>query len=597
MGMTNVLNMLCGLALFLYGMHVMGEGLTRASGGKLEGILEKLTKSKLKAVLLGAAVTAVIQSSSATTVMVVGFVNSGIMRLSQAAGVIMGANIGTTITSWILSLTGIQGDNLLLTLCKPSTFTPVLAMIGVVCLLFTKSDKKHDAGSILVGFAVLMTGMEMMSGAVKPLANVPEFTNILLMFTNPILGVIAGMLLTAIIQSSSASVGILQALCATGAVKYSAALPIIMGQNIGTCVTALLAGVGASKNAKRAALIHLYFNIIGTVLFMAAFYGINAVFPFAFLDDAANAAGIAVIHTTFNIIATAVLLPFSGTLEKLATLTIRDDDTVERIDDFQLLDERFLSNPAFAVEQCKVVTDRMAQLTREAIFDAIMLIDGGEYTVEKAERIEALETKIDRYEDKLGTYMVKLSRAKLSQKDGHTLSLLLHSISDFERISDHAVNLLDSVKEMNEKKMSFSPAAASELHVFSLAVRDIVERSFDSFLRDDVELAKTVEPLEACIDDINVNIKSRHIERLTTGQCTIELGFVLTDISTNFERVSDHCSNIAVYEIQVPKDEYDAHEYLQNVKHQEHAEFDREEMAYEKRYRLPDIIRTAGAEE
>ena len=595
--MTNVLNMLCGLALFLYGMHVMGEGLTRASGGKLESILEKLTKSKLKAVLLGAAVTAVIQSSSATTVMVVGFVNSGIMRLSQAAGVIMGANIGTTITSWILSLTGIQGDNLLLTLCKPSTFTPVLAMIGVVCLLFTKSDKKHDAGSIMVGFAVLMTGMEMMSGAVKPLANVPEFTNILLMFTNPILGVIAGMLLTAIIQSSSASVGILQALCATGAVKYSAALPIIMGQNIGTCVTALLAGVGASKNAKRAALIHLYFNIIGTVLFMAAFYGINVVFPFAFLDDAANAAGIAVIHTTFNIIATAVLLPFSGTLEKLATLTIRDDNTVERIDDFQLLDERFLSNPAFAVEQCKVVTDRMAQLTREAIFDAIMLIDGGEYTVEKAERIEALETKIDRYEDKLGTYMVKLSRAKLSQKDGHTLSLLLHSISDFERISDHAVNLLDSVKEMNEKKMSFSPAAASELHVFSLAVRDIVERSFDSFLRDDVELAKTVEPLEACIDDINVNIKSRHIERLTTGKCTIELGFVLTDISTNFERVSDHCSNIAVYEIQVPKDEYDAHEYLQNVKHQEHAEFDREEMAYEKRYRLPDITRTAGAEE
>ena len=596
MGMTNVLNMLCGLALFLYGMHVMGEGLTRASGGKLEGILEKLTKSKLKAVLLGAAVTAVIQSSSATTVMVVGFVNSGIMRLSQAAGVIMGANIGTTITSWILSLTGIQGDNLLLTLCKPSTFTPVLAMIGVICLLFTKSDKKHDAGSILVGFAVLMTGMEMMSGAVKPLANVPEFTNILLMFTNPILGVIAGMLLTAIIQSSSASVGILQALCATGAVKYSAALPIIMGQNIGTCVTALLAGIGASKNAKRAALIHLYFNIIGTVLFMAAFYGINAVFPFAFLDDAANAAGIAVIHTTFNISATAVLLPFSGTLEKLATLTIRDDDTVERIDDFQLLDERFLSNTAFAVEQCKVVTDRMAQLTREAIFDAIALVDGGEYTAEKAERIEALETKIDRYEDKLGTYMVKLSRAKLSQKDGHTLSLLLHSISDFERISDHAVNLLDSVKEMNEKKMNFSAAAAGELHVFSQAVRDIIERSFDSFLHDDVELAKTVEPLEACIDDINVNIKSRHIERLTNGQCTIELGFVLTDISTNFERVSDHCSNIAVYEIQVPKDEYDAHEYLQNVKRQDHAEFDREEMAYEKRYRLPDITRTAKAE-
>ena len=558
MGMTNALNLLCGLALFLYGMHVMGEGLTRASGGRLEGILESLTKSKIKAVLLGAGVTAVIQSSSATTVMVVGFVNSGIMRLSQAAGVIMGANIGTTITSWILSLTGLQGDSLLLTLCKPATFTPVLAFIGVCLLLFAKGDKKHDAGSIMIGFAVLMTGMEMMSSAVKPLANVPEFTNLLLMFTNPILGVIAGALLTAIIQSSSASVGILQALCVTGAVKYS--------------------------------------NIIGTVLFMVVFYAINAVFPFAFMDSAANAAGIAVIHTTFNIIATAVLLPFSGTLEKLATLTVRDNDTVERIDDFQLLDERFLSNPAFAVEQCKVVTDRMAELTREAIFDAINLIDGGTYTQEMADRVEALETKIDRYEDKLGTYMVKLSRAKLSRKDGHTLSLLLHSISDFERISDHAVNLMDSVQEMHDKKMSFSSAAAGELHVFADAVRDIVNRSFDSFLHDDVKLAKTVEPLEACIDDINVNVKSRHIERLTTGQCTIELGFVLTDISTNFERVSDHCSNIAVYQIQVPKDEYDTHEYLQNVKHQEHAEFDREEMAYEKRYRLPDVAKAQTAE-
>ena len=472
----------------------------------------------------------------------------------------------------------------------------MLAFIGVCLLLFAKGDKKHDAGSIMIGFAVLMTGMEMMSSAVKPLANVPEFTNLLLMFTNPVLGVIAGALLTAIIQSSSASVGILQALCVTGAVKYSAALPIIMGQNIGTCVTALISSVGASKNAKRAALIHLYFNIIGTVLFMVVFYAINAVFPFAFMDSAANAAGIAVIHTTFNIIATAVLLPFSGTLEKLATLTVRDNDTVERIDDFQLLDERFLSNPAFAVEQCKVVTDRMAELTREAIFDAINLIDGGAYTQEMADRVEALETKIDRYEDKLGTYMVKLSRAKLSQKDGHTLSLLLHSISDFERISDHAVNLMDSVQEMHDKKMSFSSAAAGELHVFADAVRDIVNRSFDSFLHDDVKLAKTVEPLEACIDDINVNVKSRHIERLTTGQCTIELGFVLTDISTNFERVSDHCSNIAVYQIQVPKDEYDTHEYLQNVKHQEHAEFDREEMAYEKRYRLPDVAKAQTAE-
>ena len=579
--------MICGLALFLYGMHVMGEGLSRMSGGKLESILERLTQSRIRAVLLGAAVTAVIQSSSATTVMVVGFVNSGIMRLSQAAGVIMGANIGTTITSWILSLTGIESSNIVLRLLKPSSFTPVLAIVGVGFLLFTRSEKKHNIGTILIGFTVLMCGMQMMSDAVKPLADVPEFTSILLKFTNPVLGMLAGLLLTAVIQSSSASVGILQALCVTGAVTYGAALPIIMGQNIGTCVTAILSGIGASKNARRAALIHLYFNIIGTVLFMTVFYAINAVFPFAFLTQPANAAGIAVIHTVFNVLATLVLLPFSHGLERLATLTICDDEQAERIDDFQLLDERFLATPAFAVDQCRVVAARMAELTQEAIFEAIDLIDGGEFSEEKAERIEALETKIDRYEDNLGTYMVKLSRAQLSREDGHTVSVLLHSISDFERISDHAVNLLDSAREMNDKKLTFSPMAASELHVFAQAVRDIVKRSTDCFLRSDVELARTVEPLEACIDELNVTIKSRHIERLTNGQCTIQLGFVLTDISTNFERVSDHCSNIAIYQIQVPKDEYDAHEYLLNIQRQDHEEFDREELRYEQFYRLP----------
>ena len=406
MDIFGVLNMLCGLALFLYGMNEMGDGLTRTSGGKLESILEKLTQNKIKAVLLGAIVTGIIQSSSATTVMVVGFVNSGIMKLTQAAGIIMGANIGTTVTSWLLSMTGIEGDNLLLQLCKPSSFTPVLALIGVAFMMFAKSEKKKSVGSILLGFTVLMTGMDMMSAAVKPLANVPEFTNILLMFTNPILGMIAGLVLTAIIQSSSASVGILQALCVTGAVKFSAALPIIMGQNIGTCVTALLSAIGASKNAKRAALIHLYFNLIGTILFMIVFYAINAVFPFAFLADSANAAGIAVIHTTFNVCATCVLLPFSHLLEKLACLTIRDDEKVEKIDDFQLLDERFLAQPAFAVEQCRVVAGRMAQLTKEAIDAACELLTGADYTDEKAERIAALETKIDHYEDNLGTYMV-----------------------------------------------------------------------------------------------------------------------------------------------------------------------------------------------
>ena len=479
MDIFGILNMVCGLALFLYGMHVMGEGLTRMSGGRLEQLLERLTQSRLKAVLLGAAVTAVIQSSSATTVMVVGFVNSGIMKLSQAAGVIMGANIGTTVTSWILSLTGLEGSSLLVRLLKPSSFTPVMAMVGVAFLLFTKSEKKHNIGSIFIGFTVLMCGMTMMSDAVKPLANVPEFTGMLLMFTNPVLGMLAGVLLTAVIQSSSASVGILQALCVTGAVKYSAALPIIMGQNIGTCVTALLSSIGASKNAKRAALIHLYFNLIGTVLFMCAFYAFNAVFPFAFLDDAADAAGIAVIHTAFNLAATLVLLPFSGVLERLATLTVRDDEQAERIDDFQLLDERFLSTPAFAAEQCRVVTVRMARLTLEAIDAAIDLVDGEPYSEEKAGRVEALEAKIDLYEDNLGTYMVKLSHSKLSGEDSHTVSMLLHSISDFERISDHAVNVLRSAREMREKKLSFSPQAAAELHVFAEAVRDIARRTVD----------------------------------------------------------------------------------------------------------------------
>ena len=587
MDIFNVLDMICGLALFLYGMHVMGEGLSRASGGKLESILERMTDNTFKAVLLGAVVTAVIQSSSATTVMVVGFVNSGIMRLTQAAGIIMGANIGTTITSWILSLTGIESSNLLLQLCKPSAFTPVLALVGVAFILFTKNEKKQNIGTILVGFTVLMNGMDMMSAAVKPLANVPEFTNILLMFRNPILGMVAGLVLTAVIQSSSASVGILQALCVTGAVSYSAALPIIMGQNIGTCVTALISGIGASKNAKRAALIHLYFNLIGTILFMVVFYAIHAVFPFAFMQEAANAAGIAMIHTAFNVIATLVLLPFSGWLEKLAVLTIRDDEKEERIDDFQLLDERFLAQPAFAVEQCRVVAARMAKLTQEAITEAIDLVDGGAYTEEAAARIEALETKIDRYEDKLGTYMVKLSHEKLSREDTHTVSLLLNAINDFERISDHACNLLDSAKEMYDKKLSFSDSAVQELRVFAAAVRDIIERATKAFLAGDITDAMSIEPLEECIDELNVAIKKRHVDRLTAGQCTIELGFILSDISTNFERVADHCSNLAIYLIQQPNENLGAHEYIDSLSGD--AQFMRSEHKFEEKYRLPDM--------
>ena len=589
MDIFGVLDMICGLALFLYGMHIMGEGLTRTSGGKLESILEKLTSNKIKAVLLGALVTAVIQSSSATTVMVVGFVNSGIMKLTQAAGIIMGANIGTTITSWILSLTGIESGSIFMKLLKPSSFTPIMAIIGVAFIMFTKSEKKHSVGSILVGFTVLMCGMSMMSDAVKPLADVPEFTNILLMFTNPIMGMLAGMLLTAIIQSSSASVGILQALCVTGAVKYSAALPIIMGQNIGTCVTALLSGIGASKNARRASLIHLYFNLIGTILFMVVFYAVKAAFPFAFLNDSANAAGIAVIHTAFNVMATLVLLPFSQMLEKLAMLTIRDDEETEKVDDFQLLDERFLQTPAFAVEQCRVVTERMAQLTLEAIYSAIDLIDGGEYTEEKAERIKALETKIDHYEDNLGTYMVKLSHAKLDRRDGQMVSILLHSISDMERISDHAAAIMHLAREMNEKKLSFSEMAAKEMHVFSEAVRDIVRRTISCFETGDQELAASVEPLESAIDSINAKIKNRHVERLQNGQCTVEMGFILQDICASFERVSDHCSNIAVCQIQVPMDEFDAHEYLQSMRRDNAEAFEEARREYKYKYRLPEM--------
>ena len=541
MGMTNALNLLCGLALFLYGMHVMGEGLTRASGGKLESILESLTKSKIKAVLLGAGVTAIIQSSSATTVMVVGFVNSGIMRLSQAAGVIMGANIGTTVTSWILSLTGLQGDSLLLTLCKPATFTPVLAFVGVCLLLFAKGDKKHDAGSIMIGFAVLMTGMEMMSGAVKPLADVPEFTNILLMFTNPILGVIAGAVLTAIIQSSSASVGILQALCVTGAVKYSAALPIIMGQNIGTCVTALISCVGTNKNAKRAAVVHLMFNVIGVAVLLTVFCIVKAIFAPVLLNNAASMAGIAVAHSVFNILCTAMLLPCGGLLEKLAIRLVPDkahaaDKTVE-------LDQRLLTTPAVALERCRVVTCEMAEVAVRALQNALRSFD--HYTEALASAIREDESRCDHYEDVLGTYLVKLSAQKLGEQESEESAELLKAIGDFERISDHAVNVLESAEELREKGLAFSDEAKRELSVLSAAVNDILMRSLDAFRQQDMTAARQVEPLEQVIDDLKEQLRTRHILRMQQGQCSIEAGFVWSDLLTDLERTSDHCSNIA----------------------------------------------------
>ena len=584
MDFFSILTLIGGLALFLYGMHVMGDGLSKVSGGKMEQILENLTSNPLKAVGLGALVTAVIQSSSATTVMVVGFVNSGIMKLSQAVGVIMGANIGTTVTSWILSLSGIESDNFFIQLFKPTSFSPVLAIVGVAFLLFAKSEKKKDIGTIFLGFAVLMFGMESMSGAVKPLADVPEFTGILTAFSNPLLGMLAGALLTAVIQSSSASVGILQALCVTGAVSYGVALPIILGQNIGTCVTALLSSIGAKKNAKRAAMVHLYFNLIGTAVFMVLFYGMNLFFHFTFLDHAANAAGIAVMHSAFNVFATALLLPFAKVLEKLACLTIRDKDTDQKEEEEVVqLDMRFLDQPAFAMEQSRGAARKMAEISKTALFTALSLFQG--FTEEKAAAVELEEQKADAYEDALGTYLVKLGQKDMNAKDSTDLSLILHCIGDFERISDHAVNLMESAREMHEKQMHFSPKAEEELKVISRAVTDIVNLSYQVFSEENRELARAVEPLEQVIDDLNQELKTRHVRRLREGKCTIEQGFVLSDITTDMERIADHCSNIAVCILQAARDSFDTHSYLQKV--EDSGEFERMIKETKMQYLLP----------
>ena len=589
MDIFSVLNLVGGLALFLYGMNLLGDSLEKPSGGKLESILEKLTAKPIMAVLLGAGVTAAIQSSSATTVMVVGFVNSGIMKLRQAVYIIMGANIGTTATSWILSLSGLESDSLLVSLFKPTTFSPLLAFIGIVFLMFSKKEKKHNIGGLLIGFAILMTGMEGMSNAVSGLKDVPGFTDLFTMFSNPILGMILGAILTAIIQSSSASVGILQALCATGAVNFSAAIPIIMGQNIGTCVTALISSIGAKKNAKRAAFVHLYFNIIGTILFMIIFYAVHAVIHFSFMDHAANAAGIAVVHTVFNVTATLMLFPFGGMLEKFACLTIRDDKEVSekngKSKDFELLDERFLDVPGLATDHCRQVTAKMSELAREAIFESLDLLF--DYREDKAEKIVELEDKVDRYEDELGSYMVKLSSRSLNEDDSKTLSILLHSIGDFERISDHAVNISDAAKEIFEKNMKFSEAAEEEIRVYIKALKDIINLANDAFVKEDIQMALKVEPMEEVIDSLNIEVKKRHINRLRKGVCTIELGFVFSDITTNFERISDHCSNVAVSIVQTKNDAaFESHIYLDQLK-AENEVFKEKFEKYKDRYVLP----------
>lgn len=588
MDIFSVLSLVGGLALFLYGMQVLGDGLAKVSGGKMERILENLTSSPIKGVLLGAGVTAVIQSSSATTVMVVGFVNSGIMKLSQAVGIIMGANIGTTATAWILSLSGIESSNIFIKMLKPSSFSPILALIGIIFLMFCKSPRKKDIGTILLGFVVLMTGMDAMSAAVKPLADVPEFTSLLVKFTNPVLGMLAGTILTGIIQSSSASVGILQALCMTGAVSYGVALPIIMGQNIGTCVTALISAIGAKKNAKRAAMVHLYFNLIGTIVFMCVFYIIHGIVGFEFVNEAANAAGIATLHTTFNVTATIFWLPFSKVLEKLACLTIRDKEEDHAVEDqpFLILESRFLEKPAFAVEQSRHAARNMAKESYNALRLAMGLLK--KYDADEAERVDDLESVVDRYEDDLGTYLVKLSHKDLSQEDNQSVSIMLHCIGDFERISDHAVNLMEAAQELYEKGAAFSQKAQEELAVLMRAVDNIVDLAYTVFDKQDVRMAEAIEPLEEVIDELSKEIKRRHVQRLRAGSCTIEMGFVLSDITTSLERIADHCSNIGVCVTQVREDLYDTHSHLDDVKHAPGAKFYTDLEEVRKQYVLPE---------
>jgi len=588
MSVYDVLNLLGGIALFLFGMHTLSAGLEKLAGGKLEHWLEKATSRPIKGVVLGAIITAVIQSSAATTVMIIGFVNSGLMKLSQAIGVIMGANIGTTATSWLLSLQSIDGSEgfSILNILKPTTFTPVLAAIGVFLIMFTKSDRKKTIGMILAGFAVLMFGMNSMSAATASLEQNETFCNILMMFSNPILGVIAGAVLTAVLQSSSASIGILQSIAiSTGKVTYSIALPLLLGQNIGSCVTALISSIGANKPAKRVAVVHLYFNVIGTVVFLSVFYLINAFVNLPFMEESLNAVGIAVIHTGFNVLTTALFLPFTKQLEKLACLTVRDKPG-EKKQDAPMLDERLLKTPSVAIEQCRNVSVRMAELTLETLktsLDNVM-----DYDQKKCTEVIENENSIDLYEDKIGSYILKISSKDLSETDSKVVSMMLHTIGDLERISDHAVNIVEAAEEMHKKKIKFSDQAVNELKIMIKAVNEILDMSIKSFMTADVSLAKCVEPLEDVIDQLRNELKSRHIERLRSGKCTIELGFILQDLLTNFERVSDHCSNIAVYLIQINDNSMDTHEYMNELKKLDRSEFMDEFNDYSKKYILPD---------
>lgn len=563
MSFQDVLTMFMGLVLFLFGMNLMGEALEKRAGNKLKDILATLTSSKVKGLLLGMVVTCVIQSSSATTVMAVGFVNSGLMTLGQAIPVIMGANIGTTITSWILSLSGLSGSAWYITMFKPATFVPILAVIGIVCFMFLKKAKYKDVGLILIGFSTLMFGMETMSGAVKVLKDVPEFASLLTKFEDPILGVLAGAIITGIIQSSSASVGILQALAgATGAVTIGATVPIIMGQNIGTCVTAMISSVGANKNAKRTAAVHLYFNIIGTVVSLTIYSIVTGFVHIPVLSQSADQFSIAVVHTAFNVICTLILFPFASQLEKLAVKTVGNKKG--EIDKTIMLDERLIATPAIAIARCKEVVNDMSKLSVDALDKTFDMF--GSFSDKTYDEIERLEDEVDKYEDTVGTYLVKLSASNLTPENSREVTKLLHTIGDLERLSDHAVNIAKSLQEMYDKKLTFSEKANKEIATMIEAVREITYLAHNCFVDSDLKTAYLVEPLEQVIDYLKAEIKKGHIQRLQKEECTIEMGFVLSDLITNLERVSDHCSNIAGCVIELTKDELSLHEYYHEIK-------------------------------
>ena len=569
----------------------MSGGLTKAAGGKLESVLAKVTEHKVIAYLFGVGVTALVQSSSASTVMVVGLVNSGIMTLKQAVNVILGANLGTTFTAWLLSLNAISSDNFIINLLKPKSFTPFLALIGIALYMFSKNDKKKNIGTILLGFSVLMFGMSTMSDAVSPLKDVEGFKAVLTTFSNPIIGFLVGVLFTMTIQSSAGTIGVLQALSLSVKVKYSVAIPVVVGAEVGTCITAILSSLGANKNGKRTALMHLYFNLIKATTFMILFYLIHSIVNFAFMDNDIGMVGIASIHTLVNLVATPLMLPFSNLLVSLALKTIPIDDKEKKEQEEQegirTLDPRFLSNPPFALEQARNAAIAMANMSKDALYEAIGLIEN--FDDEKAADVDYLERKVDTYEDQLGTYLMQINAHHLGVKDSHTLSVLLHCITDYERISDHALNIMQKARNMSESKREFTPKAKSEMEIFSGAIKEIVDLAIRAFEAQDVDLAKMIEPLEETIDGINMEVKRRHIRRLRKGKCTIEQGFDLSDISTDFERIADHCSNIAVGLIEVDEDAYDAHEYIEHLKADKGEEFEKAVDFYQRKYLLPAV--------